>query len=244
MGNVKRKHANVFRRTCRNNRRGEFRTPHPAWIERSGSPVVSAYAGCVGNLDERICHHPADDIANLSTGPGRGWRRAGKTKRAHAFRRSARACPVVANSANQGERDPAAIAKLIAAINAAEKANKARVLRIIIINTNVAGPTLEQEKSRTRPQPGRSVRGPLAGHGFAKEFQSNRRFASQGTELGKNRADAQHFLTGIGGRAKGNAKGVKGQGVAKKSSGHPEPRRRRGTSQPLTACLRRINVAP
>ena len=46
------------------------------------------------------------------------------------------------------ENDSKAIAKLIADINAAAKANKARILRIIIINTNVAGPTLEQEQSR------------------------------------------------------------------------------------------------
>ena len=48
-----------------------------------------------------------------------------------------------------GANDPAAIDKLIADINAAAKANKARMLRIIIINTDVAGPTLEAEKSRT-----------------------------------------------------------------------------------------------
>jgi hypothetical protein len=53
--------------------------------------------------------------------------------------------PVVTAGAN----DPAAIDKLIAEINQAEKANKKRILRILIINTNVAGPTLEQEKSRT-----------------------------------------------------------------------------------------------
>jgi PIN domain nuclease of toxin-antitoxin system len=45
--------------------------------------------------------------------------------------------------------DSAAITKLIAEINAAAKANKARMLRIIVINTNVAASTLEQEKSRT-----------------------------------------------------------------------------------------------
>jgi hypothetical protein len=45
--------------------------------------------------------------------------------------------------------DSAAISKLIADINTAAKANRARVLRIIIINTNVAASTLEEEKSRT-----------------------------------------------------------------------------------------------
>ena len=45
--------------------------------------------------------------------------------------------------------DSAAIHKLIGDINAAAKANKARILRIIVINTDVAASTLEQEKSRT-----------------------------------------------------------------------------------------------
>ena len=45
--------------------------------------------------------------------------------------------------------DSAAINKLIADINAAAKANKARMLRIIVINTDVAASTLELEKSRT-----------------------------------------------------------------------------------------------
>jgi len=52
-------------------------------------------------------------------------------------------------AATAGANDSAAINKLIADINAAAKANKARMLRIIIINTDVAGTTLEQEKSRT-----------------------------------------------------------------------------------------------
>jgi PIN domain nuclease of toxin-antitoxin system len=45
--------------------------------------------------------------------------------------------------------DTAAITKLIADINAAAKADRARMLRIIIINTDVAAATLESEKSRT-----------------------------------------------------------------------------------------------
>ena len=45
--------------------------------------------------------------------------------------------------------DCAAINKLIADINAAAKADKARMLRIIVINTDVAASTLELEKSRT-----------------------------------------------------------------------------------------------
>jgi hypothetical protein len=45
--------------------------------------------------------------------------------------------------------DSAAINKLIADINAAAKANKARMLRIIVINTDVAASTVEAEKSRT-----------------------------------------------------------------------------------------------
>lgn len=52
-------------------------------------------------------------------------------------------------AATAGADDPATINKLIADINAAAKANKTRMLRIIIINTDVAGPTLEQQKSRT-----------------------------------------------------------------------------------------------
>lgn len=45
--------------------------------------------------------------------------------------------------------DSAAIDKLIADINTAVKSNKARMLRIIVINTDVAASTLESEKSRT-----------------------------------------------------------------------------------------------
>jgi len=45
--------------------------------------------------------------------------------------------------------DTAGINQLIADINAAAKANKARMLKIIVINTDVAAATLESEKSRT-----------------------------------------------------------------------------------------------
>lgn len=45
--------------------------------------------------------------------------------------------------------DSAAINKLIVDINAAAKTNKARILRIIVINTDVAASTLELEKART-----------------------------------------------------------------------------------------------
>jgi PIN domain nuclease of toxin-antitoxin system len=45
--------------------------------------------------------------------------------------------------------DAAAINKLIADINAAAKTNKARMMKIIVINTDVAATTLESEKSRT-----------------------------------------------------------------------------------------------
>jgi predicted signal transduction protein with EAL and GGDEF domain len=45
--------------------------------------------------------------------------------------------------------DSTAINKLIADINAAAKADKARMLRIIVINTDVAASKLELEKSRT-----------------------------------------------------------------------------------------------
>ena len=45
--------------------------------------------------------------------------------------------------------DTAAINKLIADVNAAAKANKSRMMRIIVINTDVAASTLEMQKSRT-----------------------------------------------------------------------------------------------
>jgi len=45
--------------------------------------------------------------------------------------------------------DPKAIAKLIDDINAAVRTNKQRMLSIIVINTDVAASTLEQEKART-----------------------------------------------------------------------------------------------
>jgi hypothetical protein len=44
--------------------------------------------------------------------------------------------------------DPKAIAKLIEEINAAARTNKQRMLSIIVINTDVASATLEQEKTR------------------------------------------------------------------------------------------------
>jgi hypothetical protein len=45
--------------------------------------------------------------------------------------------------------DPKAIAKLIDDINAAVRTNKQRMLSIIVINTDVAAATLEQEKKET-----------------------------------------------------------------------------------------------
>ena len=45
--------------------------------------------------------------------------------------------------------DSAAIKKLISDINVAAQKNKARMMKIIIINTDVAAATLEKEKSRT-----------------------------------------------------------------------------------------------
>jgi hypothetical protein len=47
------------------------------------------------------------------------------------------------------QADPAAIAKLIDDINAAARRNKDRMLSIIVINTDVAGSTLEREKKET-----------------------------------------------------------------------------------------------
>ena len=52
-------------------------------------------------------------------------------------------------AATAGANDSSAINKLIADINAAEKTNKKRILKIMVINTDVAAATLEQEKSRT-----------------------------------------------------------------------------------------------
>ena len=45
--------------------------------------------------------------------------------------------------------DSKAIAKLIREINAAAREDKRRMLSIIVINTNVAATTLEQQKART-----------------------------------------------------------------------------------------------
>jgi hypothetical protein len=45
--------------------------------------------------------------------------------------------------------DSAAINKLVSDINAAAKTDKARMVSLIIINTDVARATLKQEKSRT-----------------------------------------------------------------------------------------------
>lgn len=47
------------------------------------------------------------------------------------------------------QADPAAIARLIDDINAAARRNKERMLSIIVINTDVAGATLEREKKET-----------------------------------------------------------------------------------------------
>jgi len=52
-------------------------------------------------------------------------------------------------AATTGRDESGAIDKLIADINAAAKANKGRMMRIIVINTDVAASTLEAEKSRT-----------------------------------------------------------------------------------------------
>ena len=46
------------------------------------------------------------------------------------------------------QNDPAAIAKLIDDINAAARKNKQRMLSIMVINTDVASSTLEEEKAR------------------------------------------------------------------------------------------------
>ncbi|HEX8897611.1 MAG TPA: hypothetical protein VF751_02845 [Chthoniobacterales bacterium] len=48
-----------------------------------------------------------------------------------------------------GRNDPTAISNLIDDINAAVRANKQRMLSIIVINTDVAASQLEREKSET-----------------------------------------------------------------------------------------------
>ena len=61
--------------------------------------------------------------------------------------------PGASDNSSQGRRiranDPAAIAKLIDDINAAARTNKQRMISIIVINTDVAASTLEEEKART-----------------------------------------------------------------------------------------------
>ncbi len=52
-------------------------------------------------------------------------------------------------AAMAGADDSVAIHNLIAEINAAAKADRARLLRLLVINTDVAASTLEQEKSRS-----------------------------------------------------------------------------------------------
>jgi len=54
-----------------------------------------------------------------------------------------------AKSSAAGADDSKAIAKLIRDINAAVQEDKRRMLSIIVINTNVAATTLEQQKART-----------------------------------------------------------------------------------------------
>lgn len=46
------------------------------------------------------------------------------------------------------QNDPAAIARLIDDINAAARKNKQRMLSVIVINTDIAASTLEEEKAR------------------------------------------------------------------------------------------------
>jgi pectate lyase len=53
------------------------------------------------------------------------------------------------SGATAGAADPKAIAQLIDDINAAVRTNKQRMLTIIVINTDVATTTLEQQKKET-----------------------------------------------------------------------------------------------
>ena len=56
--------------------------------------------------------------------------------------------PPVRSNSPAVKADPKAIAKLIEEINAAARTNKQRMLSIIVINTDVASSTLEQEKAQ------------------------------------------------------------------------------------------------
>ena len=53
------------------------------------------------------------------------------------------------NKSSSSADDSRAIAKLIRDVNAAVQKDKRRVLSIMVINTNVAASTLEQQKART-----------------------------------------------------------------------------------------------
>ena len=56
---------------------------------------------------------------------------------------------VLFSTTNVRADDSVAIKGLIGEIDAAARKDKARMLRILIINTDVGGPTLEKEKSQT-----------------------------------------------------------------------------------------------
>ena len=66
-----------------------------------------------------------------------------------SFETSARWSKGKSSAAVAARDDSKAVAKLIRDINAAVREDKRRMLSIIVINTNVAATTLEQQKART-----------------------------------------------------------------------------------------------
>jgi len=144
MGNVKRRRATRFREACRDNKQAGFRS----LVRRRGSRLSNLMSGSVGTDMKRFVIILLTTMITSALVSGVHGVEQGRQNALLRFadrREAARASQVRRIS----ENDPKAVARLIADINAAAKANKERMLRIIIINTNVAGPTLEQEKSRT-----------------------------------------------------------------------------------------------
>ena len=145
MGNVKRKCTNRFRRACRDNKHAGYCVPWSSAVARAFSNLMS---GSLGANRKRFFIILLPIIITSALVPAVHGVEQGRQNALMRFADRRESSPP-SQTQRIRANDLEAIAKLIAAINAAEKANKARVLRIIIINTNVAGSTLEQEKSRT-----------------------------------------------------------------------------------------------
>ncbi len=99
--------------------------------------------------------------------------------------------------------DSKAITKLISDINAAARTDKRRMLSIIVINTNVAAATLEQQKART----GLTLGDVYVAHALSlatrKKFDTIVCFETRRSKLGPNRPLAQCLAP----RQRGDAKG-------------------------------------